>query len=228
MPGVCHATFVSMGGLGRGEFGIEVIVALAYQAYCWGLSIDKACAVLSFFQPLKLTLQDPDNATYRHFADRLLEIDAQAKRIKADGRLLDSTRKERVAELDDERLDLCGALGFDEDRDGSEVENDYRRLCNEIMRWMLDQELFVFVTKADADGTNNAAERQLRDKAMARKTGRTSKTPASATRRSLISSVLQSIGKQLEQFTLESVIQEADVGLRLAGVVSRTRFMSEA
>jgi len=77
------------------------------------------------------------------------------------------------------------------------------------MRLMLGQELFVFVIEPAADGNNNAAERQLRDDALARKTGRTSKTPAGAKRRSVISSVLQSIGKQLESFTLESVIKEA-------------------
>lgn len=55
---------------------------------CWALLIRKA---------IKLPLQDPKNATHRHFADRLLEIYAQAKRIRADGRLLDSTRKYRVA-----------------------------------------------------------------------------------------------------------------------------------
>ncbi len=155
-------------------------------------------------------LQEPENSTYRHFADRLLEIYNTAKRIKADGRLLDSTKAERVAELDDELVDLCGARWLDESTDGHEIENDYRRLCNEIMRLMLAQELFVFVTEAIVDGNNNAAERQLRDDATARKTGRTSKTPAGARRRSVISSVLQSIGKQLEQFTLEAVIGEAN------------------
>jgi transposase len=305
------------GLLGRSEFGIEIIVAVAYQVYCLGLSIDKACAVLSFFQQLKLrksqadallnqlaraweaefdslctllahsavvhtdetswsinsvwaflsdkltvlfygvhkdgdtlsqildkeafagvlvsddaavyqgftkaqkcwahlirkaiklTLQDPDNETYRSFADRLLEIYNTAKRIKADGRLIDSTRLVRVAGLDDELLELCGQRWVDDDTSGSEIENDYRRLCHEIMRLMLRQELFVFVTEQAADGNNNAAERQLRDDALARKTCRTSKTPAGAKRRSVISSVLQSISKQLEQFTLESVIAEA-------------------
>lgn len=57
---------------------------------------------------------------------------------------------------------------------------------------------------------NNAAEQQLGDDALARKTGRASKTPAGAKRRSVISSVLQSIGKQVENFTLASVIKEAN------------------
>jgi transposase len=305
------------GLIGRSEFGIEIIIALAYQVFCLGLSIDKACAVLSFFQQLelkksqadallnqlakawesefdtlctllahsavvhtdetswsinsvwaflsdkltvlfygvhkdgdtlasildketfagvivsdnaavyqgfnkaqkcwahlirkaiKLTLQDPENELYRNFADRLLEIYRNAKRIKADRRMKDSTRVARVAELDDELLELCGARWFDDNTSGSETENDYRRLCNEIMRLMLAEELFVFVTAAAADGNNNAAERQLRDDALARKTGRTSKTPAGAKRRSVISSVLQSIGKQVGSFTLDSVITEA-------------------
>lgn len=294
------------GVIGRGEFGIEILVALAYQVYCLGLSIDKACAVLSFFQQrnqlakawerefdslctllansavvhtdetswsinsawaflsdkltvlfygvhkdgdtlaeildketfagvlvsddaavyqgftksqkcwthlirkaIKLTLQDPESEIYRHFADRLLEIYHAAKRLKADRRLLDTTRQARVAELDDELLELCAARWWDDDTSGTEVENDYRRLCHEIMRLMLAQELFVFVIEAEADGNNNAAERQLRDDALARKTGRTSKTPRGAKRRSIITSVLQSIGKQLDQFSLAAVIAEA-------------------
>ncbi|MEM9368333.1 MAG: hypothetical protein AAGD07_20250 [Planctomycetota bacterium] len=43
------------------------------------------------------------------------------------------------------------------------------------------------------DGNNNAAERRLRDDALARKTGRTSKPPAGAKRRSVISSVLRAL-----------------------------------
>ena len=40
---------------GRGEFGIEILIALAYQMYTLGLSLDKACQVLGFFQGLSLT-----------------------------------------------------------------------------------------------------------------------------------------------------------------------------
>lgn len=304
------------GLLGRGEYGVEILVALAYQVYCVGLSIDKACAVLSFFQQLqlrksqadallnqlarswerefdtlcallahaavvqcdetgwsinsvwaflsnkltvlfygvhkdgqtlqqildkdtfagvlvsddaavyqgfthaqkcwahllrkaiKLTLQAPENATYRVFADRLLEIYRRAKRVSLDGRFSHAGREAKVGELDDEILELCAPRWLDESTEGGEVENDYRRLCNELMRLMLEQELFVFVTTAGVEGNNNASERQLRGDAEARKTGRTSKTPAGAKRRSIISSVLQSIGKQLGSLTLSGVIEE--------------------
>lgn len=305
------------GLIGRSEFGIEITVAIAYQVYCLGLSLDKACAVLSFFQQLKLrksqadsllsqlarnwesefdnlctllansavvhcdetswsinsvwaflsdkltvlfygvhkdgdtlaqildkeifagvlvsddaaiyqgfskaqkcwahlirkaiklTLQAPGNETYRDFADRLLSLYNKAKRIAADGRLSEAGRQARVGLLDDELLALCADRWLDDSTDCGEVENDYRRLCNEIMRLMLVEELFTFVTNAGVEGNNNASERQLRDDALARKTGRTSKTAQGAKRQSIVSSVLQSIGKQLGEFTLDSVIKEA-------------------
>jgi transposase len=40
---------------GRGEFGMEILIAVAYQVYTLGLSLDKACQVLGFFQGLTLT-----------------------------------------------------------------------------------------------------------------------------------------------------------------------------
>lgn len=69
-------------------------------------------------------------------------------------------------------------------------------------------ELFVFVYREGIDGNNNASDRELGDDATARRTGRTSKTPAGAKRRSIISSVVRSIGKQVEVFALASVIAE--------------------
>ena len=48
---------------------------------------------------------------------------------------------------------------------------------------MLAHELFVFVTTAGVDGNNNASERELRDDAIRRSTGRTNKTANGAKRR---------------------------------------------
>lgn len=304
------------GVLGRSEFGIEIVLALSYQVYCLGLSIDKACKVLSFFQQLnlkksqadrllnqlskawetefeslctilansavvycdetswsinsvwaflnehvtvafygvhkdaqtlaavidkevfkgtlvsddaavyqnfneaqkcwahlirkaiKLTLTSPDEPRFRELADELLAIYREAKRISVDGRYRAETKKSKVADLDDRVLDLCSARWCDEDTDCEGDADDYRKLCNELMRLMLSEELFVFVYRDGVDGNNNASERELRDDALARKTGRTSKTPSGAKRRSVISSVLRSIGKQVSHFTLEQVISE--------------------
>ena len=101
---------------------------------------------------------------------------------------------------------------------GEGPQDDYRLLCNELMRLMLAQQLFTFVTAAPVEkpngemmavsGTNNESERTLRSPAQARDTGRTNKTPTGARRQTVIVSVLQSLRQYLSTFTLSSVIKE--------------------
>ena len=96
--------------------------------------------------------------------------------------------------------------------------NDYRLLVNEVMRLMLDKQLFTFVTAESApqpngkcepvSGTNNEAERTLRNPAAARKTGRANKTLVGARRQTIIVSVLESLRVYLPTFTLGSVMKE--------------------
>jgi hypothetical protein len=321
------------GVLGRSEFGLEIVLAIAYQVYIVGLSFDKVCLLLNFFQNLrlrksqvdvllgqlsrhwegefdrlcallahsavvhadetswsrpplrggarsvwaflsekvrvlffgvhkdadtlaqildpatfagivvsddaavygnfaqaqkcwahllrkaiKLTLLDPDNTEYRRFTDRLLEIYRAACRVQRDGRLGDAGRARKVAELDDAIVDLCAPVWVAELAPSEGPANDYRLLCNELMRLMVDRQLFTFVTAAAVKtprgettlvgGTNNEAERTLRAAAEARKTGRTSKTLFGARRRTVIVSVLESLRQHLPTLTLSSVIHE--------------------
>ena len=177
---------------------------------CWAHLLRKA---------IKLTLQEPENQEYRQFTDRLLAIYRQACRVQRDGRMSAAGRAGKVAGLDDEILELCVPLWILELpplEDGP--ENDYRLLVNEVMRLMLDKQLFTFVTTEPAAqpngasqpvaGTNNEAERTLRNPAEARKTGRTSKTLVGARRQTIIVSVLESLRLYLAKFTLASVIEE--------------------
>ena len=48
------------GVLGRSEFGIEIVVAIAYQVYIIGLSFDKVCLLMNFFQNLRLKKSQAD------------------------------------------------------------------------------------------------------------------------------------------------------------------------
>ena len=314
------------GALGRSEFGIEIIVAIAYQVYVVGLSFDKVCLLMNFFQNLqltksqtdallnrlsrhwesefdllctllansavvhadatswsihsvwaflsekvrllffgvhqdadtlkqildpetfagimisddatvyanfthsqkcwahllrkaiKLTLLEPANEAYRRLTDRLLEIYRAAGRVQRDRRLRDAGREQKVAELDDEILELCAPMWAAELPPLEGADDDYRLLCNELMRLMLAQQLFTFVTAAPVEmpggetvpvaGTNNEAERTLRSPAEARKTARTNKTLRGARRRTVIVSVLESLRRQLSTFTLSSVLDE--------------------
>lgn len=314
------------GVFGRGEFGLEILVAIAYQVYVVGLSFDKVCLLFGFFQNLrlrksqvdalltqlarhwegeferlctllansavvhadetswslnsvwaflsekvrllffgvhkdaatleqildpatfagivvsddaavyanftqtqkcwahllrkaiKLTLLEPDNAEFRRFADRLLEIYYAARRIQNDGRLSDAGRARKVAELDDEILELCGPMWSAELPKLEGANDDYRLLCNELMKLMLARELFTFVTAAPVTtptgevvpvaGTNNDAERSLRNPAQARDTGRTNKTISGARRQTINVSVLESLRCYVPTFTLTTVIDE--------------------
>jgi hypothetical protein len=314
------------GVIGRGEFGLEIVLAIAYQVYVVGLSFDKVCLLSNFFQGLrlrksqvdallhrlarhwegefdvlctllansavvhadetswsiksvwaflsekarvllfgvhkdadtlqaildpatfegivvsddaavyanfthaqkcwahllrkaiKLTLLEPADAEYRKFADRLLDIYRAARRAQCDGRLSAAGRARKVAELDDRIFDLCGAMWLAELPPLSGPADDYRLLCNELMRLMLARQLFTFVTAAPITtpngetapvaGTNNEAERTLRGPALARKTGRTNKTPRGARRQTIVVSVLESLRQHLSTFTLSGVIRE--------------------
>ena len=177
---------------------------------CWAHLLRKA---------IKLTLQEPANSEYRQFTDRLLEIYRAACRVQRDGRLSAAGRVGKVVGLDDEIVDLCmprWALELPPLQDGP--ENDYRLLVNEVMRLMVDKQLFTFVTTEPAvqpngasqpvAGTNNEGERTLRNPAEARKTGRTSKTLVGARRQTILVSVLESLRLYLPKFTLASVMEE--------------------
>jgi transposase len=177
---------------------------------CWAHLLRKA---------IKLTLQEPKNAEYRQFTDRLLEIYRSACRVQRDGRRSRAGRAQKVAELDDEILELCVSLWALELPPLEEgPENDYRLLVNEVMRLMLDKQLFTFVTGEPATqpngvcqavaGTNNEAERTLRNPAAARATGRANKTPVGARRQTILMSVLESLRVYLKTFTLANVIAE--------------------
>jgi len=176
---------------------------------CWAHLLRKA---------IKLTLQDPNNAAYRTFTDRLLEIYREACRVQRDGRLGDAGRARKVLALDDEILDLCVANWRPDQTPSHGLANDYRLLVNEVLRLLLREELLRFVTAKPieqangttkpVDGTNNEAERTLRGVAQARLTGRTSKTINGARRQTILTSVLESLRVYLATFTLSSVLAE--------------------
>jgi hypothetical protein len=179
---------------------------------CWAHLLRKA---------IKLTLQKPDNLEYRQFTDRLLEIYREACRVQKDGRRSMAGRAEKVVELDDAIVDLCWPLwqlGLPPLEEGP--ENDYRLLVTEVMRLMLNKQLFTFVTAEPVTqpngatqpvaGTNNEAERTLRNPAAARDTGRANKTTVGARRQTIIVSVLESLRVYLKSFTLANVIAEIE------------------
>jgi transposase len=176
---------------------------------CWAHLLRKA---------IKLTVQDPNNAEYRSFADRLLEIYRKACRVRRDRRLNDAGRAKKVSDLELEIFDLCGSMWYANLPKSQGLQDNYRLLVEELMRLTLHEQLFIFVTAAataqpngeemPVSGTNNEAERTLRGAAQARDAGRTNKTRKGARRQTILASVLESLRLYLPKFTLTTVIEE--------------------
>jgi transposase len=116
---------------------------------CWAHLLRKA---------IKLMLHDPNNPEYREFADRLVEIYRASRRVQRDGRLGDAGRARKIADLDDEILELCGPLWAAELPPCEGPDNDYRLLTNEVMRLMLAQELFTFLTAKPVEQPNGQTQ----------------------------------------------------------------------
>ena len=186
-----------------------VYAHFSHSQKCWAHLIRKA---------IKLTLECPTNAEYRRLADQLLDIYRAACRAQRDGRLSDAGRVRKVEALEDEILDLCSPVWFAELPPLEGPDDNYRLLCNELMRLLLAEQLFTFVTAPAVEtprgetrsvaGTNNEAEQSLRNPAMARDTGRTSKAVRGARRQTVVSSVLESLRQYLPSFTLSTVVEE--------------------
>jgi len=99
-----------------------------------------------------------------------------------------------------------------------EALEGHRKLVNELMRLVLKEQLFTFVTggiieqpngeSSPMAGTNNVSERDLREPSKDRNIGRGSKTSNGGRRRTVLKSVLGSLRLYLSEFSLENIIEE--------------------
>jgi hypothetical protein len=113
-----------------------------------------------------------------------------------------------VAEFEKRLSGLCRPYRQELTPDMPPHQQDFVRLVNELMERLCDDELFTFVYRPAVQATNNLAERLQRSPAKDRDAGRTSKTAAGAHRRSVITSVLESLRASLALFTLRNVVDE--------------------
>ncbi len=166
---------------------------------CWAHLLRKA---------IKLTLLNPQSTRYQTFRDGLLRLYREACRAAADQRLGAAGRQRRIDQLELTLCDLCAARVADTTSPTNSVERDFFNLAHELVRLMGDEELFTFVRVSDVPGTNNVSERTLRNPARNRRTDQTSRTVRGARRRTILTSVLESLRTRLPAFNLQSVLTE--------------------
>lgn len=63
------------GVLGRSEYGLEIVTEIAYLVYIVGLSFDKVCHLLDFFQGLRLRKSQANTLLYQLSRDWEREFD---------------------------------------------------------------------------------------------------------------------------------------------------------
>lgn len=167
---------------------------------CWAHLLRKA---------IRLVLLYPENATYGAFLDDLLAIYREAQRRRRDGRLGAERRARLADEFNGRVRDVCHPHCWGR-RAAPRTPHaqDFQNLANELYRLAEADELFTFVRDLAVAPTNNVSERKLRGPALDRKAGRTSRSDRGARRRSVISSVLESLRQNLPEFRLCTVVHE--------------------
>jgi hypothetical protein len=176
---------------------------------CWAHFLRKAIA---------LSLRNPDNRQYKRFVKSLFAVYYDAVRFSRDRRL-SAGRPAKVNKLQSRIRMICRRYGEELDDVAPADDAKFVRLQNELVDHI--DKLFVFVLHPEVEATNNRSERQVRSEAMARKAARTSKTESGAKRRGVIMSVLASLSKRLEHFTLSSVLSEMNHWLETGQSVFR-------
>jgi len=180
--------------------------AAVYQGFnraqkCWAHLLRKA---------IQLTLLKPERQQYKDSVEALPSIYRKGKAIAADKRLSEAGRRVRVHQLVDGVGECTGARFADGTKPADEAEKDFFNLNHEIIRLMSVDELFTSVIPPEANSTNNISERQLCGPAQDRVTGQTNTTERGPRRRTVITSVPNSLRAHVPKLTLKAVLTELE------------------
>jgi len=219
-------------GVGRGKVVLtEVLgeqfdgigVTDDYSAYQSQFTEHQLCWAHFLRKAIALSLRNPENGQYKRFMKSLFAIYYDAVRFSHDRRL-SSGRQAKVDKLQSRIRMICRRYGETLGDAAPADEAKFVLLQNELVNRA--ENLFVFVLHPEVEATNNRSERQARAEAMARKATRTSKTESGARRRGVIMSVLASLSKRMEHFTLGSVLAEINRWIEMGQSVFREELAS--
>ena len=203
-------------GVGRGKIVLTDVlgehfggigVTDDYSAYHSQFTEHQLCWAHFLRKAISLSLRNPENGQYKRFVESLFTIYYDAVRFSHDRRL-SAGRQAKASKLQSRIRMICRRYAEILENAACADDAKFVRLQNELVKHA--EKLFVFVLHPEVEATHNRSERQARTEAMARKAARTSKTESGAKRRGVIMSVLASLSKRLEHFTLGSVLGEVN------------------
>ncbi len=107
------------GVLGRSEYGLEIVTEIAYLVYIVGLSFDKACHLLHFFQDLRLRKSQANTLLYQLSRDWEREFDS----------LCTLLARSLVVHADETRWSLNSVWAFLSEKHPREHADVFQRNC---------------------------------------------------------------------------------------------------
>jgi len=155
---------------------------------------------------IRLTLLYPEKEIYKIFLEKLAALFKEGKKIKSKETLTCQEKEKRAEELMKKVEKICTKKEIKLSKDTPKDFREFVNLQKNLIRNKND--LFTYVFHEEVEPTNNIAERGFRDSSRARNNYQTSKTLKGAKKRSIIKSTLASLRQNLDQFSLEAVLQE--------------------
>lgn len=201
-----------------------------YAAYKNMFSEHQLCWAHLLRKAIKLALQNPDEAEYKTFLDKLCQIYSDACESRnarrpepskeaalettlasdptniAEIEALVKQLQSRVESLCTRRNETIVSKATSDQPLTSDSTKTFILLQRELVRGL--DSLFVFVLHPAVEPTNNTSEQNARREAEIRKGARTSKTASGAARRSTIVTVLASLATRMKPFTLSKLLEE--------------------
>jgi hypothetical protein len=165
-------------------------------------------------------LRNPENQEYKRFVEELFDLYYESVRLSKDESLLEG-REAKAKALESTLHRICPRAGEPivtekkvakakkADANStlcatSDSDAKFIRLQNQLVE--KSSCYFVFVVHPEVESTNNRSERAARPEALARKAARTSKSDKGAKRRGIIMTVLASLQKRMEHFSLSNIV----------------------
>jgi hypothetical protein len=191
-----------------------------YAAYDSAFTEHQLCWAHPLRKALELMLRNPGNQEYKRFVEELFDLYYESVRQSKE-ESLPAVRVAKAKELEQELHRICRRAGETIVTEKgvakakkldvhstlcatSDAEAKFIRLQNQLVE--KSSCYFVFVVHPAVEPTNNRSERAARPEALARKSARTSKSDKGAKRRGVIMTVLASMRKRMQHFSLANIV----------------------
>lgn len=185
-----------------------------YKVYEWYFSSMQKCWAHFLRDAIKLTLLYPYNTEYKDFFEEFFAVFIEWKQLKVEFEnknytLTHDQKAIKVEILKNKISSICSKSDTKLNKDTTKDQRNYVNLQKRIMKSNIgENSLFTFILIKNVEPTSNKVEQALRNTAKARNNYQTSKTESWAKKRSIITTVIESLKWNIQDFSFKTVIAE--------------------